>query len=741
VPLGDHPESKIPGAAGRFTRAAGEFTRTVLYGDDSAMRAMADRLPAPAKAAAHDFLDLFHARAGEARGAGRTYAEGVNARYNSAMNRLSDILGKSVENKGEVAQIVRLVQNPNLIRKGTRLGDIAQGMKGWLAEHLDYMRKNGVDVGEVQKGYFPRRLDVDAVWRDMPGFQKAAAEAYRSGGMTAINAEIAAKSWVDDIRLNGSDSRSPLQHVSDGFGADHVSGRELPKTADQILSKYMVTDPVRVLTGYAKAAADRAEFSRIMGTTTDKAGNVVYPAWTKLVKGLRDGKAEAIAPRFEDYVRNNIGQNSSGLSRGVTKALGWARAWGTLGMMTHAAMTSATEIFTAPARTGHLMDLFSQAKNMAAYWLKHESADRITDLAEDIGAVTNHLSGSMAAARWTGGDPASAFQSRVLSRYFRGIGLEQWSHGMNVGATGVGDTFMRRLAADMESARPSDVNRAKFSLAELGIPKDKAAAFGSWLRSAAPSGMTTDVLAKAPKDMADAYRTALFRFTRQVHMMPTAATKPRWASHPLGSMAFHLSGYAYAVHTNVTMRAVRMMQDGDLEGANKMGMAAKMMLGLVAAIPAQMALGALRSQLFDSKQSAQAYQEHATETAVSRSGILGAVDPWFQLLSGMRYHKDLGASIAGPAGGRLLSAAEAGVNRLQGIDQTKAGERKTMQALYDAGIAPAANLLATSLPLPVAAAVAQAVGAGATREAFTTATAGPPPAKRLAASRRLVVAH
>jgi hypothetical protein len=732
VPQGDHPEAKIPGAAGRFVRQAGAFSRMVFYGDDSAMRAMADRLPTDAKEASHAFLDKFFARAGEARGAGKTFQEGLDTRFNSSINRLSDTLGKFVKTPDQMAQIVRLVQNPANIRRGNAMGEAAFGLKGWLAEHLAYMKKNGLDVGTVSNGYFPRRLDTDAVWRDMPGFEKAARDTYKAAGMNPADAAKAASSWVDNIRLNGADSRSPMKYSADGFAADHVSGRELPKSADQTLSKFLVKDPLQVLVGYSKSAAERAEYARVMGMETAKDGTVSYRAWNDLLDGLRAGKAEAIAPRFEDYVRNAVGQNSAGVSRGVTKSLSWLRAIGTLGLMGHATMTSLSEVFTAGARTGELADIWHQTKGMTAYWFKNaiktEGAERMTALAQDVGTIVNHLGGSFAAARWTGGDLAAGLQLHVLGRFFQAIGLEQWSHGMNVAATGVGDTFLRRLAGDMADSNPRIATRAGVNLAELGVGKDQAAKFGTWLRGAAPDGMTTDILAKAPKDVADAYRTALFRFTRQVHMQPTAATKPRWASNPFGAMAFHLSGYAYAVHTNVLMRAVRLAQNGDLNGAEKMGMAAKMWMGLLAAVPAQMAIGAARSTLFDSKQSAQAYQENKTATAVSRSGILGAVDPWFQLLSGLRYHKDLGTSIAGPAGGRLLSAAQAGASIMQGETSTPSGSRKTMQALYDAGLQPAANFAATALPLPIAAAVAQLVGSGRVREAFTSATAGPPSA-------------
>jgi hypothetical protein len=56
-------------------------------------------------------------------------------------------------------------------------------------------------------------------------------------------------------------------------------------------------------------------------------------------------------------------------------------------------------------------------------------------------------------------------------------------------------------------------------------------------------------------------------------------------------------------------------------------------------------------------------------------------------------------------------------------------ERKVQQMLYDAGISPLANAAAAGLPIPLAAAVTQILGAGSVREAYVSA-AGVPPKQR-----------
>jgi hypothetical protein len=716
--------ARAENAAGRYARQTAAVIRAVTYGDDSAMRALADRLPKGAAEPVHEFLDGFHVRAGEARAAGKSWHEGVEMRRNIADNRLQDALGPVLGDKAALEQVVRMVQAPGQIQARGRLGDAARGVRTWLAEHLDYMRKNGVDVGEVKDGYFPRRLDVAAVWKDEAGFRAAAIATYRKAGLSAQDAKASADAWVSDIKTNGTDA-GPMPRHSDGLAADHIRGRLLPKETDAIMRKFLVQDPVQVLTGYALATARKAEMSRVMGPKGQK--------WDALTKALEAAGAQAVLPKIADYVQTQTGNTSSKVPPSVQKALGWVRLWSSVGLLSKAALSSLTDPLIAASRTGNVGDAWRVAKSMTGQIIGTADAQRARALADDIGTVVNHLAGSMAAARFTG-EAASDAQNFVAKKYFRAIGLEQWTHGNLVASTSVGDLFLRRMAGDI-GASGRHGRQAAFALKELGIADANHAKFAAWLKTAPAEGMDVASLArmtKADPAMADAYRNALFRFTRQAHIMPNAATRPRWASTPLGGAIFHLSAYSYALHSQVLMRAVRMIKDGDLENADKLILGAKIAGSLLLTIPAQMALGELRSQVFDSQKQQEARRERGDRLgqAISRSGLTGAFDPYIQVLTGMRYHKDLATLAAGPAVGRAFTAGQVLASTIQGDTPSVSRSRLAMQAAWDAGLAPAVNTASLFTRLPVAAGVIQLMGSGAMREKFVSATAGPPPPTR-----------
>lgn len=712
-------------------RATGAFIRAATYSDGIAMRAMADRLPEASRAALHEFLDSWHANAGRAgTGKGATYGEGVEQSFNRSVNKLNDILGKMAKDKASMEQVVRLVQNPSQIRPGSPLHDAADGIRTWLREQRSYMVENGVEVGDIKRGYFPRRLDVDSVWANQTGFLKDAERAYRASGMGAVEAKAAAEGWLDSIKHGGADPTNPLAHKgAPGLSPDHVSERVLAKAADEILAPYLLKDPLQTLVGYAHTAARRAELARVMGPENQ--------AWTKLADAFRRDGAEDALGRVGDFVRTQTGHvTGSWNSPKLQKAAGWVRLWGTLGLLEKATLTSLTEVLNAGARSGRVVDSWNAVKTMAAYHMGRESGERLRLLAEDVGAMTNSLAGSMSAARWNGGRPASAAQAAIADRYFRAIGLEQWTHGMNVAATGVGERFIWRMANDL-GAEGRAGRQASFALAELGIPREKHEAFAAWVKKSAGDGMTVDALRQAPKEVASAYRDALFRFATQVSMRPGAISRPRWANSPLGSMAFHLSAYAYAVHDNVILRAKRVFQNGDLTTGDKLVLAGKMLASLSLAIPAQMALGMARSEVFDSEKTKKASQENLVANAVSRSGILGAVDPWLQIIGGLKYRRELSTLMLGPTLGKAASGLQVAADQTQasinpyGPDRkrTDSEKRKLVTAAYDIGIEPTVNFAAARLgvPLPIAFAIAQGVGASKTRGAFVSAVGAPPP--------------
>jgi hypothetical protein len=164
-----------------------------------------------------------------------------------------------------------------------------------------------------------------------------------------------------------------------------------------------------------------------------------------------------------------------------------------------------------------------------------------------------------------------------------------------------------------------------------------------------------------------------------------------------------------------------------------------MMLPLLAGVNA--AVGELRDAAVDTAQKAaggdpnkrrqQSGSERALKVA-SRSGFLGNLDPYVNLVSGVRYGTDVTTKLAGPVFGGAASAIQTGIEAAtRNSANTNTTERKAAKQAYDVLIEPAINLMLGALPgssIP-AAILTQFAGSGAPREAFAGAVAGPPQPK------------
>jgi hypothetical protein len=731
-------------------RTLGHMSRAVFYADDARMRYLADNLPPEAREAGMAFLDRWHARAGEGRAAGATFDERVDRGLNGNLRRLGKALGEDVMTDSAVmAQVTRLVQNPGNIRTGTKLGDAAQAVTDLLRDLHKMQTDAGVEMGRISRGYFPRMVDVDAVWRDREGFLAAATRIYRQAG--EANPAVAAQAWLDNILAGGKHDQA-LAPPNNGIHADHVNGRELPKNTDEVMRAYLHQDPRHVLTAYIMSAVRRAEFARAIGGKEQT-------HWRALTDALKKDGAHARIEDFRAYVGNVTGTAYAGANRTLVRATANIRMFATLGLLEKATMSSLAEAIMPAVRSNNVGDLpralYRTVDDLVRGTRGNGDAVRLRELSEDIGIISSAHASSLNSARWSGGDAASGFQSLALDRYFRRIGLEQWTRATRVAALSTAEVFLRRMATDVARAGEGDnaVARAwrgkngrvaQHALAELGIPRDQHAAFGAWIAQHG-DGMTASALHTAPPAMAELFRTAASRFVDQSIMRPSAATRPRWASTPLGAVAFQLNNFAWAFHKNVLGRPMNMLRSGDLTGADKAIYAAQMLGGISMMVPAQAAISYLRSELFDDEKSKQRRRTQAAREPVfqnpitgenvgrdqimlvlSRSGLLGGADPLFNLVTGVRYGRDLATSAAGPALGTVLGAAQTAIEAgTRNSPNTNSAERRVARAAYDVGIEPSVNLMATFLPLPVGAVITQAMGHGATRAAFMDATAGP----------------
>ncbi len=705
-----------------------DLWRVTLASLDGDLRTLVGKFDSPTL---KSLPDMFHATAGRGDGVGQTFDEAVQARNNPRLQEVDRIVSAlrdaGLSKLDQQERVMRLVENPRAKRSG-ELGRIAGRIEAFLKEELDYLRKAGVEVGEVRDGYFPREADSGKAAADPDGFIRAATRAYKAMGARDADAKAQAEAYWESVVYGASGKPGAPRQGSQT--PSFVQSRQFTKAAAEHLAAYRVKDIDAVLSQYVMRATRRGEIARRFGDN--------WKDWADIETRIKreDPDAGAILPLVRDRVALSAGVNLHGMGAAMQHSLSGLRTWTTLATLPKAAMSSVGELVIAPWRgtTGSLPgDLGASLMNLWAHlgnftqtvtgMGRSEKLQAAFEMAEDIGIIAGTGHNSLMAARFAGGDPVGRVQSEVLASFFRRNLLEGLTNYTRVTSMRQGQVFLRRVAKQMER----HPERSGYFLRELGVARGDEAAFAAYVRSLGDDLPSSAALSGRH---AQAYRTALQRFTDQTVMRPSASTKPKYASHPLGAVIFQLQAFAYSFQKNVLNRQARLLASKDLSYADKLAFSAGALPAVALLVGVQGMMRDIRDALYDPDVRERKTPAAHLEGAVSQAGLFGIADPYLQSLTGIRYQRNPLASFMGPAASGLAESTMAlSQGALNNSDNTNTGERNLAQATYDWLIEPAGQALLTAAPGgPVTGKLASAAtiyGLPKGRDTFTDTLAGP----------------
>lgn len=692
----------------------------------------------------------FDSKPGEGEGAEETYGEAIQRESVRFRNRLFDAMKQFLEDTPEAGaqrqQLARLLQNRGAIRNGSPLHDAAGKLAPMLDDILKHMKDAGVKV-EATADYFPRVIDSMAVLRDKDGFLAAARAAYKAAGMVEDAAGNAAQAWHTAI-VSGHHgiSENPFSAVSNAVPtANMTKHRKMPKEAEETLRRFYVQDPLDALQIYIHKAVRRAEWERRFGGEVefrDANGNRTKGTRMQALQAqlVAEGH-EGIVPTMQRLVQAATGEVPNAVSARWRTAISWSHALTVIQYLRHAAITSLTEPILTGARTGNYADtargyLYSLqdiqnrvAGKLGASWMENKTAREAKQIAEMLGHLESDLAASVHTVLQADGMlESSKIASKLAHRATIYSGLRQWTDATRSATMRVGMNFIGSLADDAaEGVRPA---LTKMHLADLGVPEARQKAFADWVRA---GGKITD-----GSEMAQLYSKVIGRFMNQVIMQPTNADKPRYANHPVGSVAYGLTSYIYAFQNNVLNRMTRMVKQAidpsnDFTARERVALLAPLMAIPMATI-AQYALGHARDAVFGDEEKVKRKDKEIAFTipgtnidvpqrmaeAVSRSGAFGAADPWVNIVTSAKYERDPTTLLVGPVGANwqklLMDSAKMFTTR--NSPNTPTHERQIMKDVYNTMIDPVVSMAALYLPAPAGAAVNQFMARQATREGF-----------------------
>lgn len=714
----------------------------LVFTNDGVMRSLAARFKSDAIT---ELADNFLARSGKGDGTARTYHEAVTRASTVRIQEAANALKPFMDSAASMERIRKLLTHPkDKLRAAPAEIEAATKLRELLKETIDYRKAAGEDVGEVTDGYFPRVLDVAKVSKNRDEFLRRAEKLY--AGLDVKDPRAAAEAWFQRAFDTYSGLDGGLSHVrqgAGGMGGNTAKAREFGKEADAVMRDFYHDDVFQTLASYFTGAARRAEEARRFGPK-GAVGSAERDAWVKdhqdktQLEVLNDRiKADVLASgvdagdllhRLKKATDANLGRFGS-VSHNTRTMISYAHAWNQLGKLDRTTVTSLGELTMGFIRGGPKYGV-SYVKDSAVEFARQLAGAHPSDAArwaEAIGVAQDSMVNQALTSRISAEGATHGVQ-KVLSGFYRGILLHQFTEGERIAASRMGRHMLQTLAGDMASPKARVRVRAERYLKELGVKDTQG--FSEMLRKGEPS--LDDVRRDAP-GLASDYATALIRFVNQTVIAPSRAEKPAIAAHPVGSLFTSLLGYNYGFKKNVLDRAGRMAVDAVKDRDPHLLLPA-------AALPIMAVFQYfndtyLRTALYGSNYDFST--ETPTETALrvaDRAGFTGPLSPVINAFKGIKYRRSLAETAAGTVIGSGLNSASKIIEPFVGNNSpdTNTAERNSAAALYDAVVEPVIDATASKYlkGIPRTAVV---MGTGNKRggilpgdkDAFTDAVGGP----------------
>lgn len=526
-------------------------------------------------------------------------------------------------------------------------------------------------------------------------------------------AEVAADNWFGNI-LTGS----PMDFESKGPTQSFTKKRKLPPSADRHMAAFYQGDPIRLINDFLHQSARRAEYVRRVGADGSKIENMLNAA-------ARAGADGRDIRQIRQFVQVLTGRNAQTTNMFVTEAGGWIYTATTAFMLSLATFSSLTESMVAGMRTGRVRDSFRALALHIGQARRSGSAQDRRDLARVIGLTRSAMNETVMMNRYGGDADMNRRQSAILSGFFRMNGLTAITNSQRNAMVAIGSDHIKRMllidAGKRDRFFEVGKKRAAEELNDLGIPQDVRADMLAWLEgmegaTPGPSDLL-DVDGDYHNDAARIWAPALARFVDTTIQNPRKYTRPGAAQYPGLRLIYGITGFIYSFHREVLGRMLKAGVDGRREGEGRVRAGVRQAAGaaqnaMLLGAPAAMALFAghalttlVREALFnpdgwDRAEDEDELEEWLLKRAFSRTGLIGAYDIPYNMVTALRWERDLAANAAGPHIGTLLDTAQSVAALWMGRNSanTNAAENKAAMKLGRLLLEGGGNMLLASIP-------------------------------------------
>jgi hypothetical protein len=530
--------------------------------------------------------------------------------------------------------------------------------------------------------------------------------------------DFGAEDWNKRIHeLSGED---PSAHSPMG---QYTKKRKLPKEADTYMADFY-TDPVDAIGKYISSIVRKTEFEKRFGSWLvpegKKKSNATGEPRNYLEYLLQEKLSGEVYPEEVINVRRDamslMGMGGKTVDTIAQKGLNKLHSIAIMSMLTKAAVSSIAEPFVAGIKTRSVLKGAKAFALTAEELLTYVSKDREQNVqkrkqvANILGVVDDPEIGEMVANRLGGmlmDDPNTA---KKMSRFFVITGLQGLTNAQRRAVMLVGFQFIRELSVqykqpvgETKQAIADNKKEAELELQDLGVSIAEMGLFTDYYleltdNSILPSAEALLDTHGELSDMSEMLSVVVGRIVNRSIQDPEMASKPRYAETPLGRFVYSIQSFNYSFARNVLIAETKRLsrtkkhfgsKKAMLDAVNLIGPVFQLYAGHFLVSTAREFL--TKRDRWEEEKEKGNLEQYLAEIAFSRTGALGAADPLYQAVRGVRYQRDLANLGVGATGAfwlqpieKLIRASQKGTNS----PKTLNAELGAAKGIYQLAVIP-----------------------------------------------------
>lgn len=458
-----------------------------------------------------------------------------------------------------------------------------QRVQPFMDKLLAYMRQNGLNVNRVN-GYWPIKYNLEEISNNREAIAEQLLRVMETDPeATALGPQEredrvrrilnSLTRWGDQLPLDEAGfNLDNAKILTKGFNSI-VLNRQLTRAERAVFAEnnLILNDPMNALTGYVRSAVNTALFNKYLGDTTWEERGADKPEYARRLKMLLQEvkRAPGLKPSDMEFILDSVDAMLGRYKfiddpkvRAANDSMALYQSTRTLMFTT---LASLPDLSLQMMRAGDAGMAFRVLRDNLGQALSGKG--ELWEATRALGLIHETMQAHMSHDMEHYSQPGTL--QKLNSWFWKYTGIERWSNAMRATAVALGQEYITKHAALMDSDRMS-----KLYMEELNLTREDVE---TWERAGRPiygrDGYALEEIRaglsnrdEATTQAVEKVSAALMRFANEATINANPAEKTLWGNSPAFKLLWMLKSYMYGYWQRVIKRAAFELKNRGLMG-------------------------------------------------------------------------------------------------------------------------------------------------------------------------------